>query len=290
MSNRFIHEQLPISADMPIIARHYDYDMFTYNWHLHNEFEIIHVKESVGDMFVADSMGPFGPGDVIVVGHGVPHYLRSADDYRNGVAKGRVKGTIIQFEENFMAHAIDNYADLSHVKVLLEESARGIYFPPAVNREVVKLIEKMPGYSGKMRIIGLLQLLDVMAEIEDRKLLGTQLFHKSSSTAMNQRMEKILTYATAHFRENIDLTTMASLVAMNTSSFSRYFKMSFGKTFQEYIMNLRIGHACKLLVESTMDVVQVCLESGFNSTAHFNRIFKRYTGLTPTVYRKQFTR
>ena len=289
MSTRFVHEQLPIYAEMPIIARHYDYDMFTYKWHLHDEFEIIYVKESEGDMFVADSIGPFGPNDIIMVGHGVPHYLRSADCYRDGTTKGRVKGTIIQFEEDFMSHAINNYADLSHIKKLLDESARGIYFHSPANKEIIKLIEKMPEYSGKMRIIGLLQLLDVMAEVGERQLLGTQLFHKSSSAAMNQRMEKILTYTTAHFRENIDLQTMASLVAMNTSSFSRYFKMSFGKTFQEYIMNLRIGHACKLLVDSRMDVVQVCMESGFNSTAHFNRIFKRYTSLTPTEYRRQFT-
>ena len=289
MSTRFIHEQLPIFAEMPIIARHYDYDMFTYKWHLHDEFEIIYVKESFGDMFVADSIGPFGPDDIILVGHSVPHYLRSADCYRDRTTRGRVKGTIIQFEEDFMSHAISNYADLSHIKKMLDESARGVYFPAPANRDVVKLMEKMPSYNGKMGIIGLLQLLDMMAEIEHRELLGTQLFHKSSSAALNQRMEKILTYTTAHFKENIDLNTMASLVAMNTSSFSRYFKSSFGKTFQEYILNLRVGHACKLLVDSQMDVVQVSVESGFNSTAHFNRIFKRITSLTPTEYRRQFT-
>ena len=101
-------------------------------------------------------------------------------------------------------------------------------------------------------------------------------------------MEKILTYLSGHFKEDIDLNEISSLVAMNASSFCRYFKERLGKTFTEYMLDLRIGYACKLLVENTMDVIQISIECGFNTIAHFNRIFKRNTGLTPTEYRKQF--
>lgn len=116
MGNKLMHEQLTIYAGTPIIARHYDYDKFTFPWHVHKEFEIIYVKESSGERFVADSMEIFQPYDLTLVGHSVPHYMKSAAEYEIGDMSKRVKGTIIQFEEEFMSHAINNYADLAHIK------------------------------------------------------------------------------------------------------------------------------------------------------------------------------
>ncbi len=288
MGNKLMHEQLTIYAGTPIIARHYDYDKFTFPWHVHNEFEIIHVKESSGERFVADSMEIFQPYDLTLVGHSVPHYMKSATEYETGDPSKRVKGTIIQFEEEFMSHAINNYADLTHIKKLLDESGRGIHFPYPANQEIITCIEQLPDSKGTMRIINLLHLLDLMANFKEKRYLGSVHFCQSISLTMDQRMEKILTYLSGHFREDIDLNEISSLVAMNTSSFCRYFKERSGKTFTEYMLDLRIGYACKLLVENTMDVIQISIECGFNTIAHFNRIFKRNTGLTPTEYRKQF--
>ena len=241
MENKLMHEQLTIYAGTPIIARHYDYDRFTFPWHVHNEFEIIYVKESTGERFVADNMETFYPHDLTFVGHGVPHYMKSAPEYETNNHSLRVKGVIIQFEEHFMSHSISNYADLAHIKKLLDESARGIHFPYPENKET-----------------------------------------------MDQRMEKILSFLANHYKENIDLNEISSIVAMNSSSFCRYFKERSGKTFMEYLLDLRIGHACKLLIENKIDITQISIECGFNTITHFNRIFKRNTGLTPSEYKKQF--
>ena len=237
---------------------------------------------------MADSMEIFQPYDLTLVGHSVPHYMKSAAEYETGDPSKRVKGTIIQFEEEFMSHAINNYADLVHIKKLLDESGRGIHFPHPANREIITCIEQLPDSKGTMRIINLLHLLDLMANFKEKRYLGSVHFCQSISLTMDQRMEKILTYLSGHFKEDIDLNEISSLVAMNASSFCRYFKERSGKTFTEYMLDLRIGYACKLLVENTMDVIQISIECGFNTIAHFNRIFKRNTGLTPTEYRKQF--
>lgn len=288
MKNKLMHEQLTIYAGAPIIARHYDYDRFTFPWHVHNEFEIIYVKESSGERFVADNMEVFHPYDITIVGHSVPHYMKSAPEYEKGDESLRVKGVIIQFEENFMSHSISNYADLAHIKKLLDESARGIHFPYPENKEIIQCIEQLPDSKGTMRIINLLHLLDLMANFKSKRYLGSLHFCQSVSITMDQRMEKILSYLTNHYKEDIDLNDISSSVAMSGSSFCRYFKERSGKTFTEYVLDLRIGYACKLLVENKMDITQICIECGFNTITHFNRIFKRNTGLTPTEYRKQF--
>lgn len=288
MGNKIMHEQLTIYSEAPIIARNYDYEKFTFPWHIHNEFEIIYVEESTGERFVADSMEAFHPFDLTLVGHSIPHYMKSAAEYETGNPALRVKGTIIQFEEAFMAHAINNYADLSHIKKLLEESKRGIHFPNPQNEDIIQCVKQMPESNGTMRIINLLHLLDLMAKFPYKRYLGSPHFCQSVSFSMDSRMEKILAFLMNHYKEDIDLNEIASLVAMNTSSFSRYFKEKSGKTFTEYILDLRIGYACKLLVENKMDISQICLECGFNTITHFNKIFKRNKGVTPSEYKRQF--
>lgn len=288
MGHKIMHEQLTIFSGTPIIARHYDYDKFTFPWHVHNEFEIIYVEESTGERFVADNMETYKAHDLTLVGHGIPHYMKSAPEYEKGDPNLRVRGTIIQFEEDFMAHAINNYADLSHIKILLDESKRGFHFPYPESEEIIHCIQQLPESNGTMRIINLLHLLDLMAKLPAKRYLGSLQFCQSLSPAMDPRMKKILSFLMTHYKDDIDLYEVSSLVAMNTSSFCRYFKEKSGKTFTEYILGLRIGHACKLLVKNEMDINQICFECGFNTITHFNRIFKRNTGFTPTEYRKQF--
>ena len=288
MENRIMHEQLTIYSGAPIIARKYDYEKFTFPWHVHNEFEIIYVEEGSGKRFVADNMEEFQAHDLTLIGSGIPHYMKSTPEYEEGDNKLRVRGTIIQFEEAFMAHAINNYADLSHIKNLLEDAKRGIHFPYPQNQEIIRSIIQLPESNGIIRIINLLHLLDQMAKFPDKRSLGSLQFCQTLSPAMDPRMKKVLSFLMNHYKEDIDLNEVSSLIAMNNSAFCRYFKDKSGKTFTEYVLGLRTGYACKLLIENKMDIFQICLECGFNTITHFNRIFKRNTGFTPTEYRKQF--
>ena len=288
MKNRFMHEQLAIDTESPIIARNYNYAYFTYPWHIHDEFEIIFVKESWGERLVADTVETFQPNDVTLVGHRVPHYMRSAPEYENETTHGRVKGTIIQFEENFMSHAIKNYVDFSHIKKLLDDSIRGINFPYPENKDIITSIEQLPDSKGAIRIFNLLHLLDQMACFKNKRYLGSPHFSPSTLEIHDSRMEKILSYLNLHFLEDLTLNDISSIIGMNPSAFSRYFKEKFGKNYTEYLLELRIKEAKKLITHSSMDIVQICFECGFNTVTHFNRVFKRITGLTPTEYRKYF--
>jgi len=287
-SSMMMHEQLTINDEFPIIARYYDYERFMYPWHFHDEFEIIFVKEGRGERFVADSMELFYPGDVILLGHNIPHYMKSAEEYYEGNPERRVKGVVIQFASSYMLHAINHYADLSPVKSLLEKSARGIHFPYPACADIVKRIEMLPQYEGVERIANLLFLLDKMAKSKSKRLLGSPNFNETLSQSTDNRLEKVLSYITYHYTEKLNLSAIASIVSMNASAFSRYFREKAGKTFIEYILDMRVGYACKLLIGSSLDVSQISIECGFNTLCHFNRIFKAKTGFTPTEYRKQF--
>lgn len=287
MINKILHEQLSIHQASPLVARTYNYPRFSYPWHFHNAFEIIYIKESTGQRFVADSMGFFAPGDVILLGHNVPHYVKSDPPYEVGDETLRAKGVIIQFEKEFLNHAIQNYPHLAKVKQLLAASARGIYFPSTDNEKVITYIEQLPTQHGVEQITTLLLLLEKMAQVENKTILGSEQYSNSLSTATDNRLEKILSYITLHYVENITITHMAELVAMNPTAFCRYFKEKCNKTFFDYILELRIQYACNLLKSDTMDITQISLTCGFNTTSHFNRIFKRIMQQTPSDYKRE---
>jgi AraC-like DNA-binding protein len=285
-----MHEQLTMNEQDPIIARFYDYAHFTYPWHFHSEFEIIYVSEGCGERFVADRMERFQAGDVILLGSNLPHYMRSDEIYYHGRPELRVRGVVIQFAHDYMAHAINKYAELAHVKALLSHAARGYHFPHPGNRELIGAIEALPGYEGLQRIIHLLLLLDRMAAFEGKRLLASPSPDGVMAVSSGVRIEKVLAFLNYHYLEPVSLEALASRFSMNTTAFCRYFKQQTGKSYLHYLQDLRIGHACKLLIGTAYDVARISLECGFNTICHFNKIFKRKTSLTPSEYRRKFVR
>jgi AraC-like DNA-binding protein len=282
-----MHEQLSINVSRPVIARKFDYSQFTYPWHFHDEFEIIYTKEGHGERYVADHMEKFSSGDLILVGPNVPHYMKSAPDYHDS-SPLRIKGVVIQFEREFMSHAINNYIELTSIKMLLNRSQRGLHFPCPDNQKLTKQIEKLPSHKSVGRITNLLTLLDNMASFKAARTLGSPHYSNSISAYTDNRLSKVLSYLSLNYTKPVGLEEMASRVAMNPSAFSRFFKEKAGKTFMDYIIDMRIGYACKLLSGNTMNISEICMECGFNTVSYFNKIFKRNTGFTPSEYKIQF--
>ncbi len=283
-----ISEKLHISEGNPIKARYYDYDYFRYPWHFHSQFEIIWVKESFGQGYVGDRIERFGGGDLLLFGSNLPHYMRSDESYMDGVAKGRVRGTIIQFEAEFMSYSIHNYPQLMSIKELLAQSRRGFIFPAVSDPAVVKLVEEFPLQSGFRQIVDLLELLERLAKCGAGRLVASPFFHKEFSVGDDDRIQKILAYINNNYTDpQLGLGDVASKAAMNTSAFCRYFKQRVGKSFVAYVSEMRVAHACKLLTLKRPGISHIAAECGFGSTGNFNRAFKQITSFTPTQYQAQ---
>lgn len=301
---KIMNEKLTITTSNPIRARYYEYPRFTYPWHFHGEYEIIYVEKGEGDCLVGDSIIPYSEGDLILFGSELPHSMQSPPDNSaesgNGTELGngpesdsrddtlpRVKGVNIQFEKDFMHYSISQYSQFIPIRNLLEDACRGIKFSVPHSGKIIRLLKRIPAAKGAEQIILLLSLLQMMATADNRKYMTTSHYTPSPSIMRNERMEKVIAYLNKHYTEPVGLDEIASYTAMNPTAFCRYFKENTGKTFKEYILDMRIGYACKLLSSSVMNISQISATCGFESSVHFNRIFKRVTGMTPTVYREQ---
>ena len=282
---KMMNEQLPISKSSPLKARFYDYPYFTYPWHFHTEYEIIYVKEGTGMRFVGNNAEKYADGDILLLGSDLPHYMKSDEVYRQEGSTLRTTGTIIQFEQNFMQYSFDYYPQFQQIKMLLEESKRGIIFPKQDATRVGELLSGFLSLSGFHQISGLLDLLQELAVSPQRRTLASLHYYEKFPTLGNKRIDKIISFINNNYTRSLKLNEIAGMASMNSSAFCRYFKENIGKTLLQYVMEMRVGYACKLLALGEMDISQIAVECGFDSITHFNRTFKQLVNLTPTQYR-----
>src|SRR5690606_21325898 len=137
-------------------------------------------------------------------------------------------------------------------------------------------------------VIQLLKILNVLASTSEYKLLASPGYTNSLKEADTERMSNVHAYVMRNFKGKLSLEEVAALANMTPSSFSRYFKMHANKTFSEFLSEIRIGNACKLLIEQKLNVTQACYESGFQTLSNFNKQFKAITKRTPMAYRKEY--
>lgn len=282
---KIINEQLPISKSLPLRARFYDYPHFTYPWHFHSEYEIVYIKEGLGTRFVGDSVEGYVPGDVFLIGSNLPHYMKSDEQYHVEASTLRIRGTIIQFEKEFMYHAINYYPHFVKIKKMLDDSQRGICFPAATTARLRPLLDTIPTERGIDQITAFLQLLKEMSEIKSPQLITSADFNGETGYD-SSRIDKVISYLNTHYNRSVSLDEVASLAAMNATAFCRFFKSKTGKSLMAYILDMRIGYACKLLMMDHLNISQISAECGFDTISHFNKSFKKITGYTPSRYKE----
>lgn len=280
-----MNERLPISESAPLNVRFYDYDHFTYPLHFHSEYEIIYIQESTGTRFVGNSMTSYAAGAIFLIGSNLPHFLKSDAVYHSGTSDWRVKGTIIHFEKDFMYSAINHYPHFVKIKNLLQESQRGICFDRSKSEKLQHLLQKIPLEKGIHQLLLFLEILKEMSEFENRTILSTTDF-VDETIYDSARIDKVISFLNKNYTRHVSLEEIASFAAMNPAAFCRYFKSKTGKSFKNYILDLRIGYACKLLLMEDSSISQIGSKCGFETVSHFNKTFKKNTGYVPSLYRK----
>ena len=282
---KILNERIAISSSNPIRARFYDYRGFTYPWHFHSEYELMFVEQGYGKCLVGDSIIDYRAGDLIFFGSGLPHCMQNCPEAEENEAY-HVCGVNIQLEKDFMQYSFSHYTQFASIRSLLEKAHRGIRFPLAGRSEIAECLKRIPVAHGVEQMIEILRLLQALSAFPRKLFAASPNYLPDPSVFGDKKIEKIIAYLNKRYTQPVSLSEIASYTAMNEAAFCRYFKQETGKTFKQYILDMRIGYACKLLAAGRMNVSQISLECGFESTAHFNRIFKRITGMTPTSYRE----
>ena len=200
-----------------------------------------------------------------------------------------IREVTIHFSRDLFSDAFLSKTHLKPLADLISKADVGVAFGmKAIMHNYDRLNELVnmePGFYSVMKFIELMYELSLTS---DYRLLSTSAFAHTTMTTDSRRVQKVKDYIDANFKDDIRLQELADLANMTPTAFSRFFKLRTGKSISEYIIDVRLGHAARMLADSTMAVVEICYRCGFNNISNFNRIFKRKKGLTPTEFRENY--
>jgi AraC-like DNA-binding protein len=282
--------KVPGGADHSFSFRQFKQPNVNNRWHYHPELELIRIHQGHGTQFMGDHIKRFQADDIVLVGSNLPHFWRYDDEFAGDERQESVCSTVIHFTENLWGERFWQLPENKLLKRLIDQSQRGLLLMGETRHQVAGLMEKIRLSEGSFRLIYLLECLAVMATcpLADVVQLSSSGFQHQSSETEHERINSIYEYSFKHFRDRIPLEIIAFEVGLTPNSFCRYFKSKTGKSFTAFILELRVGYACKLLLENKLNNKQICYESGFNNFTSFHKHFKAITGMSPQHYQKAF--
>lgn len=253
-------------------------------WHYHPEYELTWVVRSEGTRFVGDSIQPYAPGDLVLLGPDLPHCWH--DEPTNG--KGAPEVVVAQFRPDCFGEGFLAMDVARGVRVLLARAARGLAFAPATAREAGPLLVAMTRQRGLRRLSRLLDVLAVLAA-EDAQVLASQDYQLNNDVnpANRRRIELVHREVRERMGEQISQARIAARVGLTPPAFSRFFRAATGKTFVGFVNTLRVNEACRLLAATSRPVTAIALACGYQNISNFNRQFRLLRGMSPSEYRRQ---
>lgn len=282
-----ILEYLPLEAEESFVVKYFDYRYYPTPWHFHPEYELVLVTESTGKRFIGDRVTEFKPGDLALIGPNLPHLYRNDAEYYKETSALRAKSIVVHFLENTFGDNFLKVAETKKLKMLFGKSERGLHIVGETNKKVTRQLFELLNLTGFARWLKLLEILHTLSESDEYEYISAHAINGKSELE-SDRLNKVMEYVTNNFSEQIYLIQMANLVNMTESSFSRYFKQRTRKSFASFITEIRLNHACKLLIEGNKSISEICFSCGFNNLSNFNRQFSKAYSLNPLMYRKQY--
>jgi AraC-like DNA-binding protein len=252
------------------------------HWHFHAAMELTLFAAGTGTRFVGDHIGPFQSGDLVLLGENLPHYWHT---------RGSSRGLSVQWHFP-QSHPFWAFPETLSLTGLFEKAGRGVRIVGATARETTRHLTQLAQSAGPARLAGLFALLGQLAEAPDSdcELLSRRSFVLSAESNYQAAISRAVRHLVAHFREEVGLEDLLLVTDMSRATFARQFKKHSGKTFSEFISQLRLQAACQELRETDRSVLDIASSAGFSQLSFFNRYFRREMGCSPTQYRQTSSR
>lgn len=280
--NKIITEITPLSEKDCFYLIDRLKDRFTYPVHRHEEFELNFLWGCKGARrVVGDSIETLDEYDLVLVGNSIEHGWE-----QHLCTNDKIREITIQFSHDLFGESLLAKTQLASIRRMLQMCSNGIAFNSGAIMRVFNRLDKLTKTEvGFFRMLELMAILHELAESGDYRVLSSSSFASFRPTGDSRRVAKVQEYISNHYKEDIRLAELAELVGMTPTAFSRFFKLRTGRSISDYLIDIRLGHATRALVDSTTSVSEICYECGFNNVSNFNRIFKKKKGNSPKVFR-----
>jgi len=250
------------------------------------EFELTLVLGGQGVRFVGDNIGQFGNCDLVLTGPGVPHSWMYNNVDNNGSGHN-VQVITMHFNRHIIGEELLNRNEFSHIKNLLALSSRGLSFNEVTSKVVARKILQLKLELDFDAFLNILDIFNDLGKANDFQLLCSDNYAFKGKIEEANKFETVFNHIQSNFLSKIKISEVASIISMNDSAFSHYFKKRTQNSFTDFINEMRLNHAAQLILTQQKNIAEICFESGFNNLSNFNRMFKKWSGITPLQFRKK---
>jgi len=255
------------------------------SWHYHAQYELLYISQSNGIRFVGDSVSHFFPGDLVLVGPYLPHLWRNDASYYGDDQVNKVKTIVIKFTKDFLGAETFHNPEFIEINKMLEQSKFGLFFGADISSQLHEELIGIIDLSPAGQSIKLLELLNVLSGATEIQPLSSSDM-RQYSTMNSQRLDEVIKFISNNYSEDINLNDVADKACMTTNSFCRFFKKMTNKSFIQFLNEVRIRNASRLLAQEVLPVSEICDMVGYKTITNFNRQFKQIMGTTPLAFRQ----
>ncbi len=274
-----ILQKIQVEEHQSFACRTYRTPQFETNWHQHEECELILISEGHGTVMIGDFVGDYKAGDIYFISSGLPHWFRKQHQKMIGNV------LVVHFKPGVFGDKFMTMPEIKPLAIFLNRQ-QGIQLQQQLKKEIIPAIHDLQTAKGFQRIFLLLQVLQKLSSSSKYRTVSADF--SSVALDVNPAIEKIIDFSFKNYLGTITLLQVAAVANMSIPTFCRFFKKNIKKPYFDFLQDVRIGHACKILTSTDKPIMDICYESGYNSWAHFSKQFKKVKKMTPTDYRKQF--
>jgi len=259
-------------------------------WHYHSALELIYIKKGRGTQFIGDSIKNFNDGDVVLLGSNLPHYWRFDQEFFETTDGEPVDVYAVHFKEEFLGKDFLNLPENQEIKRIFTQAKQGIKLEGVAKDKIAALMPQIIEATGTMKIIRLLEVLTVIANCSEKNILVSLGFKPNFLENEKDRIQSIYNYTISNYKKKIELKEIAAVAKISPNSFCKFFKTKSRKTYTQFLNEIRVGQACKLLIENDLTVKEICYDCGFYNFTSFHKYFREITGKSPLKYQQAFSK
>jgi AraC-like DNA-binding protein len=252
--------------------------------HQHNEIQIMWIEKSQGTLIAGDYVGRFAPGDLFVIGSHQAHVFKNDPVYFNQESNLEASSVSIFFDENYLGNVFWQLEEMEETLKWVSKAGRGIKLLGSTREKVTDLLKLVVKQKGIDKIITFFKIIKHLTESNEIEILSVIATQEKYRTNEGKRMNDILQFTLRESHRKVYIDEVAKVANLTEEAFCRYFKTRTGKTYTNFLNEVRVSHACKMLIDMDLSIQDICYQSGFTNLSNFNRAFKKVTGKTPSKY------
>jgi len=267
-----------------LVVLQHDRGQYIYNTlHQHPELQLTLVRESYGTAVIGGHIGEFKAGDVFIIGSNIPHAFRN-DDIFHQDDKNLVADVVYIFMDEGLPKT--ELLNLRKVRDFFINARKGIKLVGAAKEKIGRKINEMINLEGLDKVVSFLQIINYVSQSSELVFLNKESANIRVDENDGKRLNDVVQFTFENYDKKISLEEISNIANMVPSAFCRFFKQRTRKTYFDFLNEIRVKTACKLLLNKDLTMVEICYKSGFNNLSYFNRKFKSITSYSPLKYHK----